>query len=167
MIGSTPNPSGGRPAGRADQSQVGRAGPHPGYQLVGGVLDQGELDAGVHQVERRKGREQWGDGACGDHSDHEPTPDQPVHLVDGHPHGGHRGQYRARGLQGRRACRGQGRRPSRPVDQKGPQLVLELPDLGAHPGLADVHAVGRPGEVGLLGDRDEVLQLPDLHNQKF
>jgi hypothetical protein len=38
--------------------------------------------------------------------------------------------------------------------------VLKLPDLGAHPGLADVHALRCAGEVGLFRDGDEVLELP-------
>jgi hypothetical protein len=33
--------------------------------------------------------------------------------------------------------------------------------------LADVDALRGPGEVGLLGHRNEVLQLPQFHNNKF
>ena len=49
----------------------------------------------------------------------------------------------------------------------GAEFVFELADLGADAGLADVHPFGRAGEVGLLGDRDEVLQLPQFHNHRF
>ena len=59
---------------------------------------------------------------------------------------------------------GEGDGARRPVEQLGAQLSFQLPDLGADAGLADVHPLGRPGEVPLLGDRDEVLQLPQLHN---
>ena len=43
-------------------------------------------------------------------------------------------------------------------------LIPDLAHLGAHPGLADVHALRRAGEVRLFGDRDQVLELPEFHN---
>ena len=52
----------------------------------------------------------------------------------------------------------------RPVEQLGAEFAFELADLGADAGLADVHPLGGTGEVGLLGDRDEVLQLPQFHD---
>jgi hypothetical protein len=30
-----------------------------------------------------------------------------------------------------------------------------------------MHAFGRAGEVRFLGHRDEILQLPNLHNHRF
>ena len=39
--------------------------------------------------------------------------------------------------------------------------------LAAADVLADVDPPGRASEVGLLGDRDEILQLPQFHNQPF
>ena len=45
------------------------------------------------------------------------------------------------------------------------EVSLEFPHLRADPGLADVHPLGRAGEVRLLGDRDQVLKLAKFHNQ--
>jgi hypothetical protein len=45
------------------------------------------------------------------------------------------------------------------LEQRDPQLVLELGDLPAESGLGDVEALGRPPEVELLGDGDEVAQV--------
>jgi hypothetical protein len=59
---------------------------------------------------------------------------------------------------------GEGDGAGRPVEQLGTEFPFELADLGADAGLADVHPLGRPGEVLLLGDCDEVFQLPQLHN---
>jgi hypothetical protein len=66
----------------------------------------------------------------------------------------------------RRGARGRQRgRAPRPVDQLGSELFLEASHLCADAGLADVHALSRAGEVRLLGDRHEVLELPQLHNR--
>jgi hypothetical protein len=61
----------------------------------------------------------------------------------------------------------QARRTMRTVDQCRADVLLELADLGADPGLADVHALGRAREVRLLGHRDEVLELSQFHIQRF
>jgi hypothetical protein len=45
--------------------------------------------------------------------------------------------------------------------------VLELPDLGTDPRLADMHALRRAGEVRFVGHGDEVLQLPHFHIYRF
>ena len=80
------------------------------------------------------------------------------------PAGGERGAgVFERGL----ARDGEGRGARRPVEQLGAELAFQLADLGADAGLADVHPLGRPGEVRLLGDRDEVFQLPQLHDWRF
>jgi len=71
----------GRGAGRPDKGQVRLAGADAFGEPVGAVLDQGDLDAGVGAVKRGEGIEQRGDGARGDHADHKPAADQPVHGV--------------------------------------------------------------------------------------
>ena len=53
---------------------------------------------------------------------------------------------------------------SRAVDELGPELPLELTHLRADAGLADVHPLRGPGEVGLLGHGDEVLELAQFHD---
>ena len=48
-------------------------------------------------------------------------------------------------------------------EQRGAHLVLERADGRAQAGLDDVDPGRGPGEVQLLGNRDEVGQLPKLH----
>ena len=50
-----------------------------------------------------------------------------------------------------------------PLQEPDPELGLELADLLAHRGLRDVQALGRAAEVQLLGDGDEVAEVPELH----
>jgi hypothetical protein len=47
------------------------------------------------------------------------------------------------------------------------QLPLELADLCADPGLADMGTSGRPGEVCFFGHRHEVLKLSKFHSYDF
>ena len=46
-----------------------------------------------------------------------------------------------------------------------PEFTLQPADLCAHTGLSHMQSPRRPGEVRLFRDRDEVLELPKLHNQ--
>ena len=164
MIGKASNPSGGAVA-VPDESEIDRTGADPFDEAVGTVLGQRDLDPGVRDVERGQRVEQRLHRAGGDHPDDEPAPDQLVHVVHGLPHRVGRGEGRA-GVHERRFSRGREcRRPARPVDQRGAEVVLELPDLRADPRLADVDAFRGTGEVRFLGDRDEVLQLPQFHKQ--
>ncbi len=64
-----------------------------------------------------------------------------------------------------RARLGQPDRSSRPVKQFLAELAFQLADLSAHPGLGDMHAGRGPGEVGLLGHGDKVVQLPKFHKR--
>jgi hypothetical protein len=62
---------------------------------------------------------------------------------------------------------GQPDRAAGSIEQRLAELALELAHLRADPGLADVHPLGGPSEVGLLRHRDEVLELSQFHEQKF
>ena len=161
MTGKPSRPGGHR--GRARQREVGLPATTRSMSRSERVLDQRQLDAGVGRVERRQRVEQRRHSARGDHADHEPAAQHPGDLVDGLADGAGRREDRPGVLERRRARGRQRRRAPRAVDQLGAELLLEPSDLGADPGLADVHALGRAGEVGLLGDRHEVLELPQLH----
>jgi hypothetical protein len=52
-----------------------------------------------------------------------------------------------------------------PVEQRLAELGLQAADLLADGGLRDQQALGGAGEVALVGDRDEVLKLPQFHKQ--
>ena len=67
--------------------------------------------------------------------------------------------------QHRFACRGQPHRAPRPIHQGLSQLALQALDLCADSGLSDVDPLCCPGEVGLLGDGDQILQLTKFHNK--
>jgi hypothetical protein len=64
--------------------------------------------------------------------------------------------------------RGAGRRqlhlPPRSVEQQDPELLLEQLDLPAEGRLRDLHPLRRPPEVTLLGDRNEIAQVAELHD---
>ena len=53
----------------------------------------------------------------------------------------------------------------RTLDQEHPQLPFKTLQLLAQRGLDDVLACRRPAEVQLLGEGDEVAQLPKLHTR--
>jgi hypothetical protein len=54
--------------------------------------------------------------------------------------------------------------PRAAVEERVAELGLEALDLGADARLGDVQALGRAGEASLVGDRDEIAQLAQLHN---
>jgi hypothetical protein len=51
------------------------------------------------------------------------------------------------------------------VKERLAELCLEPPDLVADRRLGDRHAERRARELLLLGDRDEVRELPDVHKE--
>ena len=67
--------------------------------------------------------------------------------------------YGSSGLAGR----GQPHGATRPVQQRLAELAFQPLDLGADRRLRDVDPLGSAREVGLLGDSDEVFQLPQFH----
>ncbi len=49
-------------------------------------------------------------------------------------------------------------------EQRCPQLPLQRPDRRRQPGLGHQQAFRRPGEVLVLGDRHEVLEMTQFHD---
>ena len=74
-----------------------------------------------------------------------------------------RAQRRAGGFEQGLAGLGELDAPCRAVEQRHAELPLESRDRGAQRLLGDVHAAGGAREVQLLGDGDEVAQVPQLH----
>lgn len=96
--------------------------------------------------------------------DSDPAAEQPAELVHGLPYPLDGGECGPRIGEDGPAHLRHGHRTAGAVEQRLPQLPLQLPDLGAHPGLRQMQPGGGPGEVGLFHHSDEVLQLPKFHN---
>jgi hypothetical protein len=77
-------------------------------------------------------------------------------------------QRRARGLEQGGAGLGELDAPRRPGQQRDAELLLQARDRGAERLLGDVQPTRRAREVQLLGDRDEVPQVPqlDIHRSR-
>ena len=136
-MGSASNP-GGVGAGSADEGHVHRAAAHPLDEPVRVVLNQGEVDPGMGAVEGGQRVEQRGDGARRDHADHQSTADEPVHLVHRLAYGLDGRQHGPRLLERGGAGGRQARRAAGPVEERRTEVLLELADLRADTGLADV-----------------------------
>jgi hypothetical protein len=74
-----------------------------------------------------------------------------------------RGQRVARLAQQRPPGVGQPHPMRGPLEQPGAELALQRPHRDRQRRLNHCQPLRRPGEAALLGDRDEVLQLPQLH----
>ncbi len=53
--------------------------------------------------------------------------------------------------------------PSLALEQPKAELNLELEDLAAERRLAHVAGGGGPAEMAMLGDRDQIFQVPQIH----
>ena len=53
----------------------------------------------------------------------------------------------------------------RPLDERDADLLLEPADLLRQRRLGDVLTLGGAGEVALVGERDEVFELSQIHKQ--
>ena len=84
--------------------------------------------------------------------------DRDVNIGDGRQR---RPGERQRGLARARQSHG----TTRPVQQRLADFAFQPLDLGTDGRLRDVDALGRAGEVGLLGDGDEVHKLPKFHKR--
>ena len=134
-----------------------------GEQRIGLVLHQGQVDP---RVPAREGPERAYHAPVGqglDEADRERPGEEPAQRRDGLAPVLDLRERGARVWQQRRAGRGQGHRAA--VAQKHPltELGLEPPDLLADRGLRDSEPLGGTGEVRLVGHRDEIRELPELH----
>ena len=165
-MGSAPNPGGTVPEA-PDEGHVHRAAAHPLYEPVGVVLNQGDVDPGMGEVESGERVEQRGGRARSDHADHQSTPQKPVHLIHRVAYGLNGREHGPRPFERGRAGGRHARRATGPVEERRPEVLFELADLRADSGLADVDPRRGAGEIRLFGHGDEVLELPEFHNYLF
>jgi hypothetical protein len=76
-------------------------------------------------------------------------------------------EHSSRLYEERLACNGQGHLSLRAVEQTDAELLLEFTNLLANRRLGDVQPFGRAAEVQLLGYRDEVPEVTELHEGGF
>ncbi|GGN05207.1 hypothetical protein GCM10011609_50520 [Lentzea pudingi] len=147
-----------------DEREVEAAGPDLLDQFGVAGLAHPDLHAGVQLVEPRQHRRQVHDVQALQAADGQRAPQQPLD-------GGHRvlcrrdGVQRASGLGQQRASGlGQLDLAGRAQEQRRAQLDLQRADRRRQTRLGDVQSARCPGEMGLLGDREEVLQLSEFHD---
>ena len=150
---------------QADEGNVELAGAHLlGHVPAAGVLD-GDLDGGVPLVERGEGALHHRRGLTGaaDHAQPEPAGEHPGQLGQfGACQSSSASTARARGNSSSPAA-ASAHRSAGPLEQGDAVLAFQPGDLIAQRGLHDVTTRRGPGEVQLLGDGDEVLELADIH----
>jgi hypothetical protein len=49
------------------------------------------------------------------------------------------------------------------MEQSDADLLLQLPDLLAEGRLGNIQSSGRPAEMKLLGNGDEIMEVPKFH----
>ena len=86
-----------------------------------------------------------------------------LHGRDRVPGGLDRGQRVPRLGQQRPSGIGQPDPVRGPLQEPGAEFALQRPNRDRQRGLNHPQPLRRPGEAALLGDRDEVLQLPQFH----
>ncbi|CAK7279952.1 conserved hypothetical protein [Streptomyces misionensis JCM 4497] len=151
------HPHAGRGFGAAHEGRVEPAGGDAGQPFPGRQRAQLHRDAGGPLGERGEHPVQVGAEAG--------AGAEPQSLGRGHGGAGpfgrreHGARLRQQPFPGRR----QPHPARRAVEQLGAQFPFQPPYLLAHRGLHDVQPVGRPPEVQLLGDRDEITELPQFH----
>jgi hypothetical protein len=69
--------------------------------------------------------------------------------------------------QERLARSGQRHRAAVAMKERLAELALQATDLRADRRLGDRHAIGGARELRLLGHRDEVGELPKIHNESL
>lgn len=123
-----------------------------------------QLHAGVQLVEPRQHRGQVHHVQALQAAHGQRAAPQPPHRGDRVPRGLDAAQRLARLRQQRLARLGQLDLAGGAQEQRRPQLHLQRADRRRQAGLGDAQAFGSPGEVAFLGDREEVLQLSELHD---
>ena len=131
---------------------------------VGGVGER-DVDAGVREPERAHQRRDGIDGERGERDEVETPGGEPGHRLDRGATGLDVAQHLARRLDQRLAGRGEHHPAPDPVEQRRPELGLELADGLRHRGLRHVLGFGRPGHAALVDHGEEEAEPSEIHRQ--
>ncbi|SFR18443.1 hypothetical protein SAMN04488564_104817 [Lentzea waywayandensis] len=147
-----------------DEREVETAGANVLDQFGVTGLAHPDLHAGVQLVEPRQHRGQVHHVQALEAADGQRAAQQPLDGGDGVP-GRLDTAQRPPGL-GQQGASGLGQLDlaGGAQEQRRAELHLQRPDRRRQRGLGDVHPARGPGEVAVLGDRDEVLKLSEFHN---
>ena len=122
---------------------------------------QRRLRQRLDRVGQGEGQQIGRDGR--DHADPERPGERIARGPRGDRHAGRRRQRRARLRDdaGRAGVDPHG--PAFAFEQAEAELRLELEDLAAQRRLADVAGRRRPAEMAMIGDRDGIFEVPEVH----
>ena len=155
------------PLGDRQERQVERVVAQHLGQLLARLLADRQLDPGVALVEHRQ-RQRDVDRP---HGVHRADVDAPaLHPLEGRELGRRRFDFHE---DSPRACdqqpAGVGDRhlAGGPFDERHPELLLEPLDLLRERRLCDVFSRRRAREMALVGERDQVPELPKIHKQRL
>ncbi len=157
------------PGGRQlrQQRDVERAGAEVVGEVGAETLANRQLDRRVRAVEAAQQRQQVERAGRLRDADREAAGEQAGQLLQLGAGGVQLRQHAAGAGDERLAGAGQRDAAGRPLDQRRPQLPLELADLLRQRRLRDVAAQRGAREVALVGERDEVAQLPQFHSESL
>ena len=155
----------GRRAGEANQREVEFAGLDRLEQTVGVCLGERDLYRGVFVVEGGQQVWQLRERGQRDHPHGDVSAQQSTELVDSQSCAGGCDDRGAGVWNDRGADLSEAHSAPGTIEQVLSELALEPANLRAHARLGDVRLGGSRGEAPLLRHRDEVLELPQLHNE--
>lgn len=150
-------------------------GPAKGDTQIQAVGQQIGLDAVLRRLAHREGDTwmraaesmyQWPNEICGKrrcHGDAQMPARQIVHIVHGAFAGVQIAQGQARVLGVRLAGVGQSNGATRTIEQDDSERAFELLDLLGKRRLRDVQRLGRAGEIGVIGYREEIPDMTQFH----
>ena len=150
--------------GQDGQCHIELARLEPGDQALGSLLGDGQGNARMSTVKAGEDRREQGGTEARGGADGDPAAAQAFELGDLVDQGGNVSQGPASQRKQELTGIGQGDGARRSMKERGAQGSLEPTDLGTHRRLGDVEAFGGPGEMTVIGDGHEVLELMKLRS---
>ncbi len=159
--------SSGHGGGQASEREVQSSGQNSLDEAIRRVLGQRDHDTRMGDMESRQLIEPSGNGARGRHPDRNMPADKARELIGSLPSSGDGRKCRPGIRKNRGASSGHPDDPLGTIEERLTEFAFESADLSADPGLTHANAFSGTCEVGLLDHGNEVLELTDLHMQRF